>query len=173
VGEPDRDPKEGPMAKRILVVITPETTGDLRSAARSAGLVARDSGGQVRMVFVRPIPPPRMDRYDRLVADPDAEMVRLTGLSEIRMTALGPEFGDIPIESLVRFGRLAAELRIEAETFGADLIGLAGPARPGLRHQLRAWYLGLALPAPVVLLPLTSDDAAGPRRESLVLPAFR
>jgi nucleotide-binding universal stress UspA family protein len=58
---------------------------------------------------------------------------------------LGPEFGDIPIESLVRFGRLAAELRIEAETFGADLIGLAGSSRPGLRHQLRAWYLGLAL----------------------------
>ena len=48
------------MAKRILMVITPETTGDLGRAARSAAGVARDSGGQVRMVFVRPIPPPRL-----------------------------------------------------------------------------------------------------------------
>jgi hypothetical protein len=161
------------MAKRILMVITPETTGDLGSAARSAAGVARNSGGQVRMVLVRPIPPPRLDRYDRIVADPDAEMVRLAGLAEVRMAALGAEFGDVPVESLVRFGRLAAELRIEAETFGADLIGLAAASRPGPRHRLRAWYLGLSLPAPVVLLPLTSDDAADRRRESVILPAFR
>jgi len=161
------------MAKRILMVITPETTGDLGRAARSAAVVARDSGGQVRMVFVRPIPPPRLDRYDRVVADPDAEMVRLAGLAEVRMAALGAEFGDVPVESLVRFGRLGAELRIEAATFGADLIGLAAPSRPGPRYQLRAWYLGFTLPAPVVLLPLTSDDAADRRRESVILPAFR
>jgi hypothetical protein len=34
------------MAKRILMVVTPQTTGDLRSAARSAAVVARESGGQ-------------------------------------------------------------------------------------------------------------------------------
>ncbi len=161
------------MAKRILMVITPATTGDLGRAARSAAGVARDSRGQVRMVFVRPIPPPRLDRYDRVVADPDAEMVRLAGLAEVRMAALGAEFGDVPVESLVRFGRLAAELRIEAATFGADLIGLAASSRPGPRHQLRAWYLGLSLPAPVVLLPLAPDDAADRSRESVILPAFR
>jgi nucleotide-binding universal stress UspA family protein len=160
------------MAKRILMVITPQTPGDLRGAARSA-VVARDSRGQVRIVFVRPIPPPRMDRHDRLVADPDAEMARLAALAESRMAALDPEFGGVPVESRVRFGRLAAELRIEAENFGADLIGLATPTRPGPRHQLRAWYLGATLPAPVVLLPLVQDDAADRRRESVVLPAFR
>lgn len=161
------------MAKRILMVITPESPGDLRSAARSAAVVARDSGGQIRMVFVRPIPPPRMDRHDRLVADPDAEMARLAALAEARMVALDPEFGDVPVESRIRFGRLPAELRIEAGSFEPDLIGLAAPARPGPRHQLRAWYLGATLPAPVVLLPLVPDDAAHRRRESVVLPAFR
>jgi len=130
VGE--RDQKERrPIAKRVLMVITPETTGDLRGAARRAAVVARDSGGQVRMVLVRPIPPPRMDRYDRIVADPDAEMTRLAALAEARMAALGAEFGDVPVESLVRFGRLGAELRIEAETFGADLIALVASSRPG------------------------------------------
>jgi hypothetical protein len=58
-------------------------------------------------------------------------------------------------------------------TFGADLIGLAASSRPGPRHQLRAWYLGFTLPAPVVLLPLAPDDAADRRRESVILPAFR
>lgn len=161
------------MAKRILMVITPETPDDLRSAARSAAVMARDSGGRIRMVFVRPIPPPRTDRHDRLVADPDAEMARLAGLAEAWMAALEPDFGDVPVESRVRFGRLAAELRIEAESFGADLIGLAAPTRPGPRHQLRAWYLGSTLRTPVVLLPLAPDDAADRRRESVVLPAFR
>ena len=161
------------MAKRILMVITPQATGDLRSAARSAAVVARESGGQVRMVFVRPIPPARMDGHDRVVADPDTEMVRLTALAEDRMAALDPEFGDVPVESLVRFGRLASELRIEAENLGADLIGLATPSRPGPRHRLRAWYLGARLTAPVVLLPLVPDDAADRPRESVALPAFR
>jgi hypothetical protein len=59
-------------------------------------------------------------------------MARLTILAEDRMAALDPEFGDAPVESLVHFGRLAAELRIEAENFGADLIGLATrPTDPG------------------------------------------
>jgi hypothetical protein len=161
------------MARRILMVITPETSGDLRSAARSAAVVAREGGGQVRMLFVRPLPPPRVDRYDRIVADPDAEMARLTALAEARMAALGAEFGEVAIDSRARFGRLAAELRIEAEAFGADLIGLAAPARPGPRHQLRAWYLGRTLPTPVVLLPLAADDTTDRRRESVIVPAFR
>ncbi|HSL52644.1 MAG TPA: hypothetical protein VK878_26540 [Candidatus Deferrimicrobiaceae bacterium] len=41
------------MAKRILMAITPAAAGDLRSAARSAAVVARASGGLVRMAFVR------------------------------------------------------------------------------------------------------------------------
>ena len=161
------------MAKRILMVITPRTTGDLRSAARSAAVMARESGGQIRVAFVRPIPPPRVDRHDRVVADPDTEMARLTALAEDRMASLEAEFGDVHVESVVRFGRLGAELRIETENFGADLIGLAAPSRPGPRHQVRAWYLGAKLRAPVILLPLVADDAADRRRESVVLPAFR
>lgn len=65
---------------------------------------------------------------------------------------------------------LDPELRIEAENLGADLIGLATPSRPRPRHQLRAWYLGATLSAPVVLLPLVPDDRA---REPVALPAFR
>jgi len=62
---------------------------------------------------------------------------------------------------------------VAAGSGGADLIGLAAPARSGPRHQLRAWYLGVTLPAPVILLPLVPDDTADRRHESVGLPAFR
>ena len=90
------------------------------------------------------------------------------------MAALDPEFGDVPVELLVRFGRLAVELRIEAENLGADLIGLATPSRPGPRHQLRAWLSGRhAVCAGGPVLPLVPDEAADRPCESGALPAFR
>jgi hypothetical protein len=164
------------MAKRVLMAIDGQTSGDLSSAARSAAMVARESGGLARMVWVRPIPRPRLDRYDRVVADEDREMARLAADAERRMGALRWEFGDVPVEAVVRFGRLAAELAIEARAFGADLVGLAAGARPGPGRQLRAWYLGRAVRIPVVLLPLVPADAPGAdvrRDESVILPAFR
>jgi hypothetical protein len=56
---------------------------------------------------------------------------------------------------------------------GADLIGMAAPARPGPRHQLRAWYLGRTLPTAGGRLPLAADDTTDRHRESVILPAFR
>ncbi len=161
------------MAKRILMVITPRMAGDLRSAALSAAALARKSRGLLRMVTVRPIPAARVDRYDRIIADEDREMARLAAAAEEQMAALHPELGEVPVERVVRFGRLSTELHIEAQVFGADLIGLAAPGRPRLRHQLRAWYLGSTLPVPVVLLPSGPDGADDRRPETVVLPAFR
>ena len=160
------------MAKRMLMVITEAAEADLTSAARSAAALARESGGLVRMVDVRPIPPRRVDHYDHVVADTDREMARLTDVADGRMVALAWEFTDVPVERVVRFGRLAAELAIEVQTFDADLVGLVAPTRPSLRDRLRAWYLGRSVPTPVVLLPLAPP--AGDRRdEAVVLPAFR
>jgi len=165
--------KERVMAKRVLMVITPRMAGDLRSAALSAAAVAGKAGGRLRIVTIRPIPPVRVDRYDRIIADEDREMARLAAAAEQQMAALHPELGDVPVERVVRFGRLSRELRIEAQEFGPDLIGLAAPARPRLAHQLRAWYLGRTLPVPVVLLPSGLDGADERRPETVVLPAFR
>lgn len=161
------------MAKRILMVITPARAGDLVSAARSAAAVARESGGVVRMTWMRPLPAPRVDRYDRLVADTDREMARLTAAALEHMAALAWEFGEVEVERVVRFGRLATELAIEARAWGTDLIGLAAPERPGPRHRFRAWYLARAVSVPVVLLPIGRPDAGHRRRESMALPAFR
>jgi hypothetical protein len=161
------------MAKRILMVITPACAGDLVSAARSAAAVARESGGGVRMAWVRPLPAPRRDRHDRVVADADREMARLTAAALEEMAALAGEFGEVDVERVVRFGRLATELLIETHAWRADLIGLAAPERPGPRHRVRAWYLGRMVSIPVVLLPIDRGDTEPRRRASAALPAFR
>lgn len=160
-------------AKRVLMVITPTVAPALESAARSAAALARESGGMVRMAWMQPLPPPRVDHHDRVVADTDREMVRLTEIAQDRMRALAWDFGEVEVEQVVRFGRLAIELAVEAHAWGADLIGLAAPARPGFRHHLRAWCLARTVTVPLVLLPIQRPDGGGRRRESTVLPAFR
>jgi len=160
-------------AKRVLMVIAPAGAPALESAARSAAAVARESGGVVRMAWMQPLPPPRVDHHDRVVADTDREMVRLTEIAQDRMRALIWDFGEVEVEQVVRFGRLATELAVEAHAWDADLIGLAAPARPSLRHHLRAWYLARRVTVPLVLLPIQRPGGEDRRRESIVLPAFR
>jgi hypothetical protein len=152
------------------MVIAPGGAPALESAARSAAAVARESGGVVRMAWMQPLPLPRVDR---VVADTDREMVRLTEIALDRMRALTWDFGEVDVEPVVRFGRLATELAVEAHAWGADLIGLAAPARPTSRHYLRAWYLARMVTVPLVLLPIQRPDGGDRRRESMVLPAFR
>jgi nucleotide-binding universal stress UspA family protein len=160
------------MAKRVLMVITPARAGDLVSAARSAAAVARESGGAARMAWMRPLPAPRVDRYDRIVADAEREMARLTAAALDEMAALAREFGGLDVERVVRFGRLTTELLIEAHAWRADLIGLAAPERPGPGHRFRAWYLARAVSIPVVLLPIDRPGTGHRRREPVALPAF-
>ncbi|HWP73696.1 MAG TPA: universal stress protein [Methylomirabilota bacterium] len=160
------------LAKRMLMVITPAVAPALESAARSAAAVARESGGVVRMAWMQPLPPPRVDHHGRVVADTDREMVRLTEIAQDRMRALTWDFGEVEVEQVVRFGRLATELAVEAHAWDADLIGLATPARPTFRHHLRAWHLAWRVTVPLVLLPISRPDGDR-RRESIVLPAFR
>lgn len=161
------------MAKRVLMVITPAGAAALESAARSAAAVARESDGVVRMAWMQPLPPARVDNHDRVIADPDREMARLTEIALERMRALAWDFGEVDVERVVRFGRLSIELAVEAHAWSADLIGLVAPARPTLTHHLRAWYLARTVSVPLVLLPTRPPAGGGRRRESTVLPAFR
>ena len=123
-------PEEAIVAGRVLMVIS-AGAGALEHAARSAAAMARESGGVVRIAWMYPVPPPRVDRDERVVADTDREMARLAERAHERMSALAWEFGEIPVERVVRFGRLATELAVEAHVWRADLVGLAvSAARP-------------------------------------------
>ena len=70
------------MSARLLAIITP---GDEATALASmAGLVrlARATSADVRLAYFRDVPPPRVDRHDRQIADTDAEMARIVRFRE-------------------------------------------------------------------------------------------
>jgi nucleotide-binding universal stress UspA family protein len=162
------------MAKRILLVVREGAHAARQSAALAAGRLARESGGAVRMMYVSPLPPARMDRHDRMVANIDQEMMRITGEGQDCLARLAAEIPDVPVERVVRFGRLKDEVRIEAEAFAADLVALAAPLSPGPWHRALAWYLGrvaLASKTPVVLLPVSTQGPERGSRDAVAMPA--
>ena len=164
------------MAKRILVPIVPDAPTDYTLAAISAARIARKTGGMVRLAFLTPLPPPRVDHHDRVIADTEREMERLADHAETRSRSMAAEMEGVPVEMVIRFGRPHAELSIEVEVFGPDLIALATPRHSGLRGLLRAWQLRRAAVAsrvPVVLLPLPPAGGDAFSRGATAVPALR
>jgi nucleotide-binding universal stress UspA family protein len=162
------------MAKRVLLVLT--TSDDGAKATRDVAGLARPAGGTVRVMCVHPLPRPRVDRYDRIVADADREMARLTTRTLARLEASAADVRDVPIERVVRFGRLGRELAIEAAVFRADLVALVAPPRPSLRHRLQAWYLeriALGNAVPLVVLPMPVARGGRGAAEPTAVAALR
>ena len=162
------------MAKRILLVVRDRERAALTSAVLAAGRLARDTGGALRLMYASPLPPARVDRYDRVVADTDREMARITDVATACLDRLAAELPDLPVERVVRFGRLSEEVHTEAEAFGADLVALAAPLRPQLAHRALIWYLErvtLGSAMPVILLPMTARSAARQSRDAIAMPA--
>jgi nucleotide-binding universal stress UspA family protein len=160
------------MAKRIMMVLTPDTGTDFTRAALDVTRAARQSGGRVRIVYVSPIPPARVDRYDRIVADTDREMERIAAGAGERLRVLASHLEGVPVEQVVRFGRLREEIAIEADAFGADLVALAAPARPAVRQRILQWWLGrLAAPSRVLMILLPPVNSPRTRSRDGLAPA--
>lgn len=154
------------MAKRVLMAITPPMSGGLRGAARSAASIARNGGGAARMVTVHPIPPPRVDRYGRVVADADRAMVRLADAAEEQMAALRWEFGEVDVERIVRFGRLGASPGSglvpgpDDGGSGGAAAGIEGGRRRSLREARGASGVPLTLGGRPIGLPERRETRA-------------
>ena len=162
------------MPKRILLVVRAGVHAAVTAAALGAARLVRDSGGVVRLMYVSPLPPPRVDRDDRVVADTDREIARIGAEGDECLRRLAAEMADVPVERVVRFGHLAGELRLEAEVFAPDLVGLAAALRPTLVDRARARYLGavtLASAAPVLLMPTAILVAETARGGAIAVPA--
>ena len=163
------------MAKRILLVVTPKTVDGAGRAAREAADIARHSGGILRLMCVRPIPPPQLDAHDRVIADTDHQMTRMTSDAEERLRWLAADLGGMVVERVVRFGRLIEETATESETFEADLIALASSLPAKIRDHAVAWYLGhmtRGITAPVVVLPLGTRGGHA-TRDALAMATLR
>jgi nucleotide-binding universal stress UspA family protein len=164
------------MAKRILVPIVSNVTADYSRAAISAARIARKTGGVIRLACLMPLPPPRVDRQDRVVSDTEREMDRLAAQAETRLRAMTVEMEGVPVETVIRFGRPSVELRREVEVFEPDLVALATPLASGAGSRLRAWQLrraAIASRVPVALLPLPMAGGGARSRGTMVAPALR
>ncbi len=122
------------MAKRILApVATPEHAERI---APVVAALARGAGATVRLLRIFPTPERVTGPRGETIAYADQEMARLTseGLGDLQRTEA--ELQGIPVENVVRFGKPAEEILLEAEAFDADLIALATSDHGRLRRVL-------------------------------------
>lgn len=119
------------MVKRILATVDTGEHGE--DIVPVVAALARGAGSTVRLLRVFPIPQRVVGTHGRTVAYVDQEMARLTaeGLADLRHVET--DLGDVPVETVVRFGDVAEEIALEAEAFGADLIALGGGRSGRLR----------------------------------------
>lgn len=141
------------IAKRILVPLDGSESAE--TAATLAADLARGSGGDVRLLQVRPVPEHRVDHNGRVVAYADQEMERVAAEGRDYLDSVEARLGPVPAKGVVRFGEPAREILVEAEAFDADLIVLTTERRNWL-ERLAGGGLGekllYASPVPVVLV---------------------
>ena len=124
------------MAKRILVPM--ERANDMDFALRMAGMIARESGGVVRLLAVIPIPKPVYDSRGCLVVSTDQLMERLADAAADRLKRISVlDLEGVPVETSVVFGDRAVEIGLEAECFDADLVVVPWSPRPGPAARMR------------------------------------
>jgi nucleotide-binding universal stress UspA family protein len=92
--------------------------------------MARAAGSTVRLLHVDPVPDTVEQPDGRVIAYADQEMARLEHEGMDYLQGLEADLEGVPVECVVRFGHPVAEILVEAEAWGADLIALTGrPAR--------------------------------------------
>jgi nucleotide-binding universal stress UspA family protein len=155
-GHPHRKSVQGEiimMAKRILVPLDGSESAE--TAAALAADLARGSGGEIRLLQVHPVPEHRVTHDGRVVAYADQEMERIGAEGRDYLEGVESRLAPVPIESVVRFGKPAREILVEAQAFGADLIVMTA-APPGWLTPIAGGGLGTTLlrtsPVPVVLV---------------------
>ena len=141
------------MAKRILVPI--DGRDDSEAIVPIIAAMAHGGGASVRLVRISAIPDRVVGAYGRTIAYADQEMARLTNEALDDLHRIETQLDGVAVDSRVRFGDPATEIRLEAESFGADLIALAASRRGRLRSALSTGVaqrlIGKA-PAPTLVL---------------------
>jgi nucleotide-binding universal stress UspA family protein len=133
------EPDDGDvMAKRILVPV--ERTKETEFALRVARMIARESGGVVRLLRVVPIPEPLRDRRDRVILTTDQQMERIAAATTDELTRMAAvSLEGVVVETSVVFGERAVEIGVVAACFHADLVVM-----PPSRRGLAAWIASIA-----------------------------
>ena len=122
------------MYKRILVPIDLADVKLAKPAIATALMMARESGGSVRLVNVLPMTPVMLAEY----VPPDFETQQRASAEEaIAIVAKEAGLGAERVSTVVRQGTIDREILDEAKTMNADLIVMSSH-----RAGMRTYFLG-------------------------------
>ncbi len=122
------------MYRRILVPIDLADVDLARPAIATALMMARESGGSIRLVNVLPTTPAMLAEY--VPADFDAQQ-RAAAEEAIGIVAKETGLGPEQISTVVRQGGVDREILHEAKAMNADLIVMSSH-----RTGMRTYFLG-------------------------------
>ena len=140
------------MAKRILVPVGDPTRAEAIVPVVAA--LARDGGGTVRLLSVKPLQRTRFDEYAsklpmygydvgvtldvqrRVLMYGHAHEERIESETLEHLRRLELLLDGVPVERTVRFGDVVEEIAREADAFDADLVAVTERRRPWWRPAL-------------------------------------
>jgi hypothetical protein len=160
------------MSARLLAIITPGEEATALASFGGLAAIARAAGADVRLASFRDLPATRVDRHDHVVADTDAEMARITSATTQALDEAARRYGDVRMESVVRFGKARREVAIETDVYAPQIVVLFDAGAGGL-SRLRSWALQrrLARRRDLRLFVLETPRAVDGRRRHV--PALR
>jgi nucleotide-binding universal stress UspA family protein len=120
--------------KRILLAVDRSPRAD--AVASLVADTARGAHATVRLLHVASQPSAVHDAEGRVVVYADQEAASRTSEGLDFLRTLEIHFGDVPVESIVRFGEPVVQILDEAEAFGADLIVVGTAGRSGIGRVL-------------------------------------
>jgi hypothetical protein len=129
------------MNTRMLVVVFAGQEAAAIQGLPALLATARAERRQVRLAYFHPLPKPRVDCYDRVVADADREMARITETTTGLLTTAIRQLSVDPVEIVARFGAPGREVVRETDVFTPDLVAFFTPPLAAPVARLRAWAL--------------------------------
>ena len=141
------------MYKRILVPIDLADVELAKPAIATAVMMARESGGAIRLINVLPMTPVMLAEY----VPPDFEAQQRASAEEA-IAIVGKETGLDPerVSTVVRQGNIDREILDEAKSMAADLIIMGTHGRSGLAHAILGSNTARVIqhaPCPVLIVP--------------------
>ena len=129
------------MDTRMLVVVFAGQEAAAIQGLPTLLATARAERQRVRLAYFHALPTPRVDGYDRMVADADREMTRITDTTTAVFTAAIRQLSPDPVDIVVRFGAPGREVVRETDVFTPDLVAFFTPPLAAPVARLRAWSL--------------------------------
>ena len=129
------------VSARVLAVILAGQEAAAIAGLPSVVAVARAEGARIRLASFRPLPRPRVDRYDRVVADAEVEMMRVSAAVTDSLDWAARQFEGVAIDVVVRFGTPRIEVVTEVELLRPSFVACFATQDAAPLARLRAWAL--------------------------------